>query len=311
MRKQVQRDVKRGRYFSMDAWTSSKQAHAELAKITAKGTKINALKDQIKIRTVGYDWVEYHVVFKDKGVEALTTELIKIINQSSRRSPPTELPSSVTRTSALNPLGTLSAKGLELRQRSLWTFDEMRESRDELQREFEEAEQARKRSAHDSMALDQPEEPPPLDASLIGKRLEILTQLVDEDEDGNIERSYKQWLPVIVLAMSTGDEKRPTATGRQQRVKPGQFFLSYDDGTKEWSQLKPDDFNCARKGSWRLDLDFSDHSGGSAGGGGGGGGGCGSDEDADSDAASREEGDISGPSGGSDYGGDENSDDEE
>jgi len=190
----------------------------------------------------------------------------------------------------------------------------MRERRDELQREFEEAEQARKRSAHDSMALDQPEEPPPLDASLVGKRLEILTQLVDEDEDGKIERSYKQWLPVIVLAMSTGDEKKPTATGRQQRVKPGQFFLSYDDGTKEWAQLKPDDFNCARKGSWRLDLDFADHSDGSAGsasGGGAGGGGCASDDDADSDADAHEEGEISGPSGGSEYEGDENSDDGE
>jgi hypothetical protein len=263
----------------MGAWTSAKQVHAELSKITGKGAKMNALKDQIKIRKFGYDWVEYHVVFKDKGVVELTAELIKIIDQSSRRRPPTELPSSVTRTSALNPLRTLTAKGLDLRQRSLWTFDEMREKADELQRKFEEGEQARKRSAHDSMALDQPEEPPPLDASLIGKRLEILTQLVDEDEDENIERSYKQWLPVIVLAMSSGDEKKPTATGGQRRVKPGQFFLSYDDGTKEWAQLKPGVFNCARKGSWRLDLDFADHGGGSAGGGGAGGGGCGSDDE--------------------------------
>jgi len=32
-------------------------------------------------------------------------------------------------------------------------------------------------------------------------------------------------------------------------------MIAYDDGVETWEKLDADDFNCARKGSWRLDLD--------------------------------------------------------
>ncbi len=35
----------------------------------------------------------------------------------------------------------------------------------------------------------------------------------------------------------------------------GWFLVAYDDGESIWSRLTEDDFNCARVGSWRLDLD--------------------------------------------------------
>jgi hypothetical protein len=38
-------------------------------------------------------------------------------------------------------------------------------------------------------------------------------------------------------------------------VPKGYFYLSYDDGVETWEKLDAADFNCARKGSWRLDLD--------------------------------------------------------
>jgi len=38
-------------------------------------------------------------------------------------------------------------------------------------------------------------------------------------------------------------------------VKPGWFLLAYDDGESIWTRLTEGDFNCARIGSWRLDLD--------------------------------------------------------
>ena len=85
-------------------------------------------------------------------------------------------------------------------------------------------------------------------------KIEVLTQLQQTDEKDEL-KFYNQWLAATVLQASTGEEKRPAKNGRMIAVPKGYFYLSYDDGVETWEKLDADDFNCARKGSWRLDLD--------------------------------------------------------
>ena len=69
------------------------------------------------------------------------------------------------------------------------------------------------------------------------------------------DKTYKQWLPASVNAMSDGAVTQPDKAGRRRKVKEGWFLLEYDDGLVAWTHLVKEDFNCARMGSWRLDLD--------------------------------------------------------
>ena len=76
------------------------------------------------------------------------------------------------------------------------------------------------------------------------------------DDDGNeVLEDLKQWLPAEVKKVATGNETKKDKAGRSIRVKPGWALLNYDDGATLWTRLKQEDFNCARLGSWRLDLD--------------------------------------------------------
>jgi hypothetical protein len=58
-----------------------------------------------------------------------------------------------------------------------------------------------------------------------------------------------------MAGVSDGSEKKTVSGGGQRKVKPGWFLLAYDDGESVWTRLVERDFNCARIGSWRLDLD--------------------------------------------------------
>ena len=70
------------------------------------------------------------------------------------------------------------------------------------------------------------------------------------------ERSYNQWLPGKIVRFSDGSsDTKADKAGRQRKVKPGWFLIAYDDGESIWTRLQEGDFNCARMGSWRLDLD--------------------------------------------------------
>ena len=70
--------------------------------------------------------------------------------------------------------------------------------------------------------------------------------------------TYKQWLPAIITSISDGKDTKEDKAGRKRKVKKGLFLLEYDDGFISWTHLHKEDFNCARVGSWRLDLDPAD-----------------------------------------------------
>jgi hypothetical protein len=150
---------------------------------------------------------------------------------------------------------------MKLREESCWSPDELAEVREQQRAKRELSAAEREKEKHDQFAIEQPETAPEL---AVGMKIEVLTQLQQTDEKDEL-KFYNQWLAATVLQASTGEEKRPAKNGRMIAVPKGSFYLSYDDGVETWEKLNADDFNCARKGSWRLDLDerenhFEEHS---------------------------------------------------
>jgi hypothetical protein len=256
----------RVRYFAMasERWTTKAQVDAALADLPSDAARVKALKDQINIYVKGFGWAEFKTPFSCHtdasigSVAHLTAAVKDIIGHTARREPPPSAKLPTTRTAKIGVLGTLTPETQEMKERG-WSSEQLRTQFDDIRQEMEDKLRAKNEARHDSHSLAQPAEAPTCDAALIGKNLEVLTQVQEEedDEEGGspVMRYYNQWLPATVVRVSDGSDTQADRAGRQRKVKPGWFLLSYDDGESIWTRLKEEDFNCARLGSWRLDLD--------------------------------------------------------
>ena len=255
MVRQVAADETTVKYFDMPRWTSHQEVTRELRKIEGERAKVEALKDQARIRTKGYRWTDLQFAFSANGkartVEELTSDVKNMIAKEAGRAPPSAPPAHTHRTLCLDSIGTLTAEAMKLREESCWSPDELAEVREQQRAKRELSAAEREKEKHDQFAIEQPETAPEL---AVGMKIEVLTQLQQTDEKGEL-KFYNQWLAATVLQASTGEEKRPAKNGRLIAVPKGYFYLSYDDGAETWEKLNADDFNCNRKGSWRLDLD--------------------------------------------------------
>ena len=247
----------------MERWAAA-DVDANLAAIQTDAKKQQALKDQINIYVTGYGWVEFKTKFScctDLSigtVEDLTRALRGIIRDTAGRQPPSEAKLPATRASKLSSLGTLTASTIAMKERG-WSTEELRTKYEEIKADIEAKKATKDTERHDLHALEQPAESPACDETLIGASVEVLTRLTEEMDlpDGTTEeRSYNQWLPGKIVRVSDGSsDTKADKAGRQRKVKPGWFLIAYDDGESIWTRLQEGDFNCARMGSWRLDLD--------------------------------------------------------
>jgi hypothetical protein len=242
-----------------------------LSKLTSVTAQLDWVKDQFKIRTNGFGWVEFKMPFSKKGdasigtVDNLTAELKRVIEDEKGRVPPEEPPVEAARCRRLPVLGTMTE------QRK--AFDGECLSREDMRSSYKAAcaakavgAGARARKKRDPHALKQPELSPEVDGALVGKHIEVLTEIeepqVDKegkevvDDEGNEVMVYsKQWLPAEVAKISKGGDKKKNKTGTMIKVQVGWVLLDYDDGVSLWTRLRQGQFNCTALGSWRLDLD--------------------------------------------------------
>jgi hypothetical protein len=254
------------RFFPLPRWTTSAQVDSELKKLGGdEAAKKEALKDQGKIRWKGFGWADLRFAFSAAGVEHtvedLTAKVKSMIKCEAGRVPPSEPPTFVPRTQLLFHLGTLTPGALALRDEAAWSTGEIEDARVKFRSERAHAAAKREHERHDAYAVEQPEQPPTIAAGL---KIEVLTQLVHEGG-----HTFNQWLPATVMELPTEDKKKTSADGKKRTVPKDCYFLAYDDGLSAWTKLTEGNFNCARKGSWRLDLDEPENR---ASGGGGRGG---------------------------------------
>jgi len=247
-------------YFRMRVWSSAAEVDEELAKLPSKSAKLQALKDQINIRVKGFRWPEWKVPFSsctDASIgtlENLTAKVKLMIAGTSGRAPPDEPFSAEPRTRALHPLGTFSAEAEALRSQKCWTDEELRTKHEEVAAELEAHLAKKKKHERDKYAQEQPDEPPEIDDALLEKRIEVLTNVVEENDEG-VNVTYKQWLPGVIKEVSDGSSTKRDKAGHKRAVPAGSCLVEYDDGFVSWARIRKEDFNCARLGSWRFDLD--------------------------------------------------------
>ena len=89
-------------YYSPAAWKTSTQARGEFNKLTSNTAKLNAVKEQIRIRVLGFGWSNLHHPWSEGGIyftpEDLLQYLIKTIIAEEKKlsipkTPTMEIPS--------------------------------------------------------------------------------------------------------------------------------------------------------------------------------------------------------------------------
>jgi hypothetical protein len=169
-------------------WTTAAQVDAGLAELPSDAARVNALKDQINMYVKGFGWIEFKTPFSCKddptiGTVADLTKAVKgIIRDTARRELPTEPKLPTTRAAKVGILGTLTPDTVKLKEVG-WSSEQLRTQFGDIRKEMEDKLRAKNEARHDPHSLAQPAEVPTCDATLIGKNLEVLTQVQEEEEE--------------------------------------------------------------------------------------------------------------------------------
>ena len=260
------------RYFDVERFQKSGSVAGEVSKLTSKTKQQEWLKEQINVRVKGYGWREYKTAFSSTvdaevgTVDNLTKALIKIIEEEKGRVPPVEPPVMETKCRKMPTLGTMSQQSKDFREQPAFTSEQLRTEHAMVAASKATKAAVRERERHDEFAHEQPTEAPEANESLVGRRVEVNTQIeevvcdneeVAEEDQVELAVYRKQWLPAVVTKMSgEGTDTKQSADGRALTVKMGWFLLNYDDGAVLWTRLRPETFNNNAAGSWRFDLDY-------------------------------------------------------
>ena len=224
-----------------------------LTKIDGKGRKVEFLKGQIKIRTVGLGWTDLKVAWSKGGVNKEPEELERDLGEILEEEKDREMPPDA-------PVPSIARKTLKQLGAPIQQFDELRAAVAVEQRAFEDgvaAERDRRDAARetDKFQRQQPLVAPAVD-SLVGKRIEYL-RWVGFPDGGEA----KHWFAGLVEQVSDGTvRKGPRAKACHQAgfariLWDAQPALGEHEPTESWVALRPNKFNGDAKCCWRLDLD--------------------------------------------------------
>ena len=217
------------------------------------------LREQIEMRVLGLGWMQFETAWssgKDKHIGSiahlrkhLDEILVHEMGQRRLKRIPTEAAAPEMKARTMKELGTATCDSKELAAKALFSVEEVRLAAI--------AEQARRDEAgeDDVLEREQPEDPPPLDDSLVGKRLEICWKYYSTETD----EPLLIWSPCEVVKVADGTSDK--ASERCKKMLPAGAVLvkwaeDKDREEKEtlgWKVLLPKKFNKHTQYGWRYD----------------------------------------------------------
>lgn len=163
-------------------WKTCAKVDMELKKIKSDTRKREALKDQIKMRSLGLGWNDCHHAWSKGGTPyssaVLATHLKQnIIKKHKTRKIPKKPPIDYPTRKELPVLGTLSPDIIRLDAVRAAKEIDLIKSAEKLMKELEE------KGLGDRVADMQQKSAPKFDASIVGKRIEVLSKYWDENNE--------------------------------------------------------------------------------------------------------------------------------
>ena len=211
-------------YHSHACWRTSSMVDRELNKLKSKNAKLNALKENIRMRVLGLGWKDLATPWSKNGKEftpnQLTTHLKNIISHQRTRVIPGKPPVELPKRKIIPSLGTKTGTVSRIEQRYENQTEKFETDGQNLRVERELA------GFGDRYGNMQPSSMPSVDKKIIGKRLDVCFEY--DIEEGGTEL---RWCQGEVIDISDG----------LNIVKPGARTSCYKKGEAvmiKWDENK-------------------------------------------------------------------------
>ena len=225
-------------FHSQACWKSKKDAKAAFKKLNSHAAKLEAVKDQIRIRVIGFGWKDLHHPWSKNGVDYTPDQLLshlidRIIPQQNKRGVPEVPPMTLPSRKITKQLGTKTSDIDELdrryEQEKEGLISEAIKMRDDLEGQ----------GISDRYERMQPPRPE-VDANLVGLDIEQLWTFVEEDGT-----EVLQWCQGTVVAIKTRD--RIHIKWREDCLRDGDMPITEE-------VLKKSKYNKHVEGGWRMSV---------------------------------------------------------
>ena len=213
-------------YHSSACWRTAQDVKKIFRQLTSKSAKLEAIKDQIKMRVIGLGWKDLHHAWSKDGVEYsaeyLKKYLIKtIIPKQSKRSIPIEAPAAALESRSTKiQLGTRTSDMIEIDKSSEKACNKVR------------AIGLRELNQIDLEKELQPFEIPEVNENIINERIEMLWEFYEQDSTVKL-----YWCTGSVIGFKGGNK----------------VIIEWDDETEDTvEELTPFRYNKTNAKAWRL-----------------------------------------------------------
>ncbi len=215
-------------FHSPACWKKATDVNRGLRKLTSKSAKLEAVKENIRMRVVGLGWDDCRTAWSKNGKEYTPDELAQhlknIIRDTRNRKIPKNAPVVLPMRKELPVLGTQTSDVVAIDAARLATSDEFEANARRI-RDDREA-----NGIGDSCGNKQPMSAPNVDDELIGKRLEVCVEYELLNEIGTELR----WCPGEVTLVSDGTNivKPDSVTGRAFYKKGEAVMMRWEANEK-------------------------------------------------------------------------------
>ena len=204
------------KHASAACWKTINQVDQELERLHSVSAKLKALKEQIRIRVVGFGWSDLHTTWSYKGTvkspESLAAHLKTIIEEEASRSIPNEPPTNLPSRKHVPTLGTLTKHVIAMDQSRSENDHEFKFSAKKLRDDRESD------GFGDRYMEIQQVSIPAVDHTLVGKNIEMIFELIEPDGTCCLE-----WCEgnVISVPKAEGKKKNTVTVGWNEKHLKG------------------------------------------------------------------------------------------
>ena len=254
-------------------WRTASDVDEALADLPSKSAKLHALKENIRIRVVGFAWSQFHHPWSKNGREYTTNELAlhlkKIIAAESSLVIPKEPPIQIPQRKALVQLGTQS---LDLKALDDKFSADSSGFHDAALSKIEE----REAKGEGDRRMEFQDFRVPDISTLIGKKIDVLCEYdldsdLDEELDADLEgetvpkeTTAMRWCQGMVIDVLDGKNMFKGNNGSRRKYKPGEAVMVLWDAIPELDQppcesaqvLLRSKWNKQVIGSWRMNIEI-------------------------------------------------------
>ena len=227
------------KYDSEACWKTAAKVDEQLEQLRSNTAKLNALKEQIRIRVVGFGWTEFHITWSTKRVartpDMLADHLKTILKAEASRPIPRDPPANLPTRKDVSTLGTLSKDVAAMDQARSENDQEFKASANQLRDE-------RERDGFGDRYMEQQPVVMPAYDTLLNKKIEKLFEMTEPDTTTNLN-----WCQGEVMKVSKGGSNKVTIRWNPEHLKEGEPETSREQLMRsKWNPKTPSD------GAWRI-----------------------------------------------------------